>query len=82
VSGAQAGGSRGASAEQRRGPQGERSVALRMEAFAWQAIEEQCDSLGVALEDFIAFAIQYYLADVDSGRVARQIARSPYPGIS
>jgi hypothetical protein len=36
----------------------------------------------VAVEDFIAFATLYYLADIDSGRVARQISRSPYPDTS
>lgn len=82
MSGPQAGGSKGASAEQQRGPHGERSVTLRMDGFAWEAIEQQCDDQGVSVEDFIAFSALYYLADIDSGRVARQIARSPYPGIS
>ncbi len=78
----QAGPSKGASAEQQREPQGDRSVTLRMDGFAWEAIEQQCDGLGVSVEDFIAFSALYYLADIDSGRVARQIARSPYPGTS
>lgn len=82
MSGAPAGGSRGASAEEQRGPHGERSLTLRMDGFAWEAIEQQCDSLGVSVEEFIAFSTLYYLADIDSGRVARQIARSPYPGKS
>ena len=57
-------------------------MTLRLDGFAWEAIEEQCDGLGVSVEDFIAFSAMYYLADIDSGRVARQIARSPYPGTS
>jgi hypothetical protein len=79
MSGAPAGGSQSASAEQSR-PHGERSVTLRMDGFAWEAIEKQCDSLGVSVEDFMVFSALYYLADIDSGRVARQIVRSPYPG--
>lgn len=82
MSGAQAGPSKGASAEQQRGPHGEHSVTLRIDGFAWEAIEQQCDGLGVSVEEFIAFSTLYYLADIDSGRVSRQILRSPYPGTS
>jgi hypothetical protein len=82
VSGTSAGGSKGAPAEERGGERGERTVTLRMEGFAWEAIEQQCDAAGVSVEEFLVFSALYYLADVDSGRVARQIARSPYPGMS
>jgi hypothetical protein len=82
VSRSQSGESKVVSAEQQRGAHGERSVTLRMDGFAWEAIEQQCDDLGVPVEDFIAFSALYYLADIDSGRVSRQIARSPYPGTS
>jgi hypothetical protein len=74
VSGSPAGG--------RQGVRGERKLALRLEGFAWEAIEEQSASLGVSVEDFIAFSTLYYLADLDSGRIARQITRSPYPDAS
>jgi hypothetical protein len=60
----------------------ERSLTLRLGGFAWEAIEEQSGGMGVSVEDFIAFAVLYYLADIDSGRVARQISRSPYPDAS
>jgi hypothetical protein len=69
----------------RRGHQdgrGEHNLKLRLDGFAWQAIAEESSSLEVSVEDFIAFAVLYYLADVDSGRVARQIVRSPYQGAS
>jgi len=79
MSGARGGRGQGASAEQQRGPHGERSLSLRMDGFAWQAIEEQCERLGVSVEEFVTFSTLYYLADLDSGRVSRQIARSPYP---
>jgi len=58
---------------------GERGLTLRLEQFEWEAIDEECARLGVSVEDFFAFAVLYYLADVDSGRIARQISRSPYP---
>jgi hypothetical protein len=36
----------------------------------------------VPLEELAAFAVRYYLADVDSGRISRRISRSPYPDAS
>jgi hypothetical protein len=47
-------------------------MTLRMEEFAWQAVREESSRLGVAEEDLIGFAVLYYLADVDSGRIARR----------
>ena len=55
---------------------------LRLEGFAWEAIEEESARLGVSVEDFVAFSVLYYLADIDSGRIARRITRSPYPDAS
>jgi hypothetical protein len=56
-----------------------RSLAVPLEAFAWEAIEEESARLGVSVEDLAAFAVLYYLADVDSGRIARRIGASPRP---
>jgi hypothetical protein len=53
----------------------ERNLALRLGRFAWMAIDEQSATWGVSPEDLVTFAVLYYLADVDSGRVARQIPR-------
>jgi hypothetical protein len=55
----------------------ERGLNLRLEGFAWEAVEQESARLGVSVEELVAFAIMYYLADVDSGRIARQISRSP-----
>jgi hypothetical protein len=63
--------------EDRQSP-GERSVNVALEGFAWEAVEQQSAHMGVSVEDFVAFSVLYYLADVDSGRVARRISRSPY----
>jgi len=54
-------------------------VTVRLEGFAWEAIEQESARTGVPVEDLMGFAVMYYLADVDSGRVARRIARGPYP---
>jgi hypothetical protein len=58
------------------------SVNLRLSGFAWEAIEQESARQGVSVEELVAFAVMYYLADADSGRIARQISRSPYPEAS
>lgn len=64
----------------REGARAERSLTLRLESFAWESIDEESERLGVSVEDFVSFATLYYLADIDSGRLARRITRSPFPG--
>lgn len=54
------------------------SVTLRLSGFAWEAIEQESARQGVSIEEMLAFAVMYYLADADSGRIAREISRSPY----
>jgi hypothetical protein len=61
-----------------RGEHGE--VTLALDGFARESIEEEAARLGVPLQELVSFAVLYYLADVDSGRIARQVCRSPYPG--
>lgn len=46
---------------------------LQLDGFASKAVAEQSAQLGVSVEEFATFAVLYYLADLDSGRVARQI---------
>jgi hypothetical protein len=57
----------------------ERNLTLRLEGFAWEAITEESARLGVPVEELISFSVLYYLADADSGRLARNITASPYP---
>ncbi len=57
----------------------ERTVPVRLEGFAAEAIDQEAERLGVSFEDLVNFSVLYYLADVDSGRIARQIITSPYP---
>ena len=33
--------------------------------------------MGVSVDELVAFSVVYYLADVDSGRIARRISRGP-----
>jgi hypothetical protein len=59
-----------------RGPR-ERSVEVALDEFAWEALGAESSRLGVAADELLTFALLYYLADIDSGRVARDIHRSP-----
>ena len=57
---------------------GAKRVTLQLEGFAAEAIGEESDRLGVSAEELVSFSVLYYLADMDSGRIARRIATSPY----
>jgi hypothetical protein len=50
-------------------------VALELDGFAAEAVEEQAASFEVTVEELVGFAVLYYLADVDSGRIARTVPR-------
>jgi hypothetical protein len=43
------------------------------DGFAAEAIAKEAARLGTSVEELVSFAVLYYLADLDSGRVARQI---------
>jgi hypothetical protein len=57
----------------------DRPLELKLDGFAWEAVEQESARAGVSVQELVSFAVMYYLADVDSGRVARQISRSPQP---
>lgn len=40
--------------------------------FAREALEREAIRLGVSVEELARFAVSYYLADLDSGRIARE----------
>jgi len=46
---------------------------LRLDEFAYRTIEEESVKMGVSVEELSIFAVLYYLADLDSGRIARRI---------
>jgi hypothetical protein len=54
-------------------------MTLELDGFAAEAIDEEADRLGVSVEELVSFSVLYYLADVDSGRISREITVSPYP---
>ncbi len=48
-------------------------VTLELDEFGREALDRECERLGVPDEELVRFALVYYLADLDSGRIARQI---------
>ena len=50
-----------------------------LEGFAWETLDEEAAREGITMDELITFSVLYYLADIDSGRIARRITRSPYP---
>jgi hypothetical protein len=69
----------GRHAEDLQGIREQRGLTLQLDSFARETIDEEATRLGVPAEELITFAVLYYLADLDSGRIARQISTSPYP---
>jgi hypothetical protein len=57
----------------RPGEQPEASLTLNLDEFAYRTIEQESVKLGVSVEEFAIFGVLYYLADIDSGRIARRI---------
>lgn len=52
------------------------SIALRLGPAANEALRAESSKLGVSAEELVSFAVLYYLADLDSGRIARAIPRT------
>jgi hypothetical protein len=53
-----------------------RNLRLSLGAFAWDALEEQAAREGVTVEQLVRFAVLYFLADCDSGRMAHRVSGS------
>jgi hypothetical protein len=66
--------------ERRHIARAQRSLGLSLDGFAWDALEREATAEGLTIEQLVTFAVLYYLADRDSGRIARNVATSPYPG--
>ncbi len=51
------------------------TVAVRLDDFGFEALRAEAARQGVPVEELAAYAVMYYLADLDSGRVARKLPR-------
>lgn len=68
---------RGGRAEDLQGFSEQRGLMLQLDDFTRETIDEEAARLGVSVEELVTFSVLYYFADIDSGRIARQISRSP-----
>ncbi len=53
-----------------------RRLTIGLAPFAWEALEEEAAKQGVSTAELASFAVLYYLADGDSGRIARRLPES------
>lgn len=51
------------------------TVEFELGEFTHKAVEREAAQMGVSSNELMAFAVLYYLADLDSGRIARRIPR-------
>ena len=56
-----------------------RELKLHLDTFAREALEQEAARLGVSVEELARFAVLYYLADRDSGRISRRPPPVPEP---
>jgi hypothetical protein len=49
------------------------SIGLNLGASVGEALTLEANRLGVSIEELAGFSVLYYLADLDSGRIARSI---------
>lgn len=59
--------------DERADHEGRRTLALRLDHFAWEALSEQAAELETSVDELVAFSVLYYLADLDSKRIARKL---------
>jgi hypothetical protein len=57
-----------------------RSLTLALDRFTWEALEQEAARQGVSVSELASFAMLYYLADGDSGRIARRLPPLHRPG--
>lgn len=50
-----------------------RHLSVELDELAWGALLEEAQAMGLSVEELGSFAVLYYLADRDSGRIARRI---------
>ena len=50
-------------------------MTIELSDFAWSSISEEARRQGVPVEELLAHAAMYYLADLDSGRIAARVVR-------
>lgn len=57
-----------------------RELRVELDLFTHEVLEQESARLEISVEEFVRFAALYYLADLDSGRIARHLP-SPRPPV-
>lgn len=57
-----------------------RRLTLALGRFTWEALEQEAARQRVSVAELASFAVLYYLADGDSGRIARRLPPPHRPG--
>ena len=52
------------------------TVEVKLGAFALAELQAEAEREGVTVEELLAHAAMYYLADADSGRISRRFPRT------
>ena len=52
-------------------------LEVRLDRFVQEALSGECERQGLTSQELVEFAIAYYLADLDSGRIARRVPPRP-----
>ncbi len=55
----------------------EKHMTVQLDGFTAEVIDEEANRLGIPVERLVSFSVLYYLADVDSGRIAWRAAKGP-----
>jgi hypothetical protein len=55
-------------------------LLVSLDEFGAQALCEEAARQGVPVEELAAFAVTYYLGDLDSGRITRELPPEPARG--
>jgi hypothetical protein len=50
-------------------------ITVAFDNFGWSALQDEARSQGISVEELVVHAAMYYLSDLDTGRVARQVLR-------
>jgi hypothetical protein len=52
-------------------------VTIELDGFAGRRLKAEAEAQGVAVDAVVRHAVMYYLADLDDGRPAARVMRSP-----
>ncbi len=48
-------------------------LTFEMDDFGWEILKEEAERQGTSLEAIVQHALAYYIADLDSGRIASRV---------